>query len=510
MIISQFVLVCLAASSGKYESHGIKIISRNKNGGREQVFSVVDPLNDPNQGSINNTRKRWQTTNLPTVVNALQSALRSTFLPVGFPMKTPPGYLKYSFWSWCQDLSTQLRSVLATQRVLEGVGVGREGATALSALISFIVRDGCGMAATLLFTSAASSRFRTDVKRWRLFADIMVDIGITLEVMSTASFVPGSFFLPMISLGTCCKAICGVAAGATGGRINLHWARNGDISDINAKFGAQHTVTGAIGLVVSAAFAKSVSNVNAARMFILYSLLTFLHVFANMQCMRLLAFNSLNESRMDLILREFFHHWEKLWNPENPTSTIANKDIPISNPFEVAKKEPLFFGIWAREKKLIFFGDSYDAFSTRKSSRYLSEDDGWIQSSALTLASATGDTTGANSNENYLISSGLTKERWGNRGRPCVTVVFGENSSPTNEAKAFLHARILARKLSEIKVLDSENFAKEQGMKMDDAEAKARAELDASWAKFQSSCSNHGWDLSKTELQTLGYEVMIS
>lgn len=36
-----------------------------------------------------------------------------------------------------------------------------------------------------------------------------------------------------------CKAICGVAAGACGGAINLHWAKGSDISDINAKFGAQ-------------------------------------------------------------------------------------------------------------------------------------------------------------------------------------------------------------------------------------------------------------------------------
>ena len=80
--------------------------------------------------------------------------------------------------------------------MLEGVGVGREGATALSALMNFLVRDGCGMAATLIFTSTSSSRFRSDIKRWRLFADIMVDVGISLEVAAT--LVPRALFLPMI------------------------------------------------------------------------------------------------------------------------------------------------------------------------------------------------------------------------------------------------------------------------------------------------------------------------
>lgn len=42
-----------------------------------------------------------------------------------------------------------------------------------------------------------------------------------------------------LGLGNTCKAMCGVAAGACGGVINLHWAKGSDISDINAKFGAQ-------------------------------------------------------------------------------------------------------------------------------------------------------------------------------------------------------------------------------------------------------------------------------
>jgi len=103
----------------------------------------------------------------------IKSVVRSTFLPAGYPHKTPTGYLSYSIWSWVQDVSTQLRGVLATQRVLEGLGVGRQGATALSASLNFILRDGCGMASTLLFTAATASRFRGDVKRWRLFADLI-------------------------------------------------------------------------------------------------------------------------------------------------------------------------------------------------------------------------------------------------------------------------------------------------------------------------------------------------
>lgn len=167
-----------------------KVVSTKRNGGISETFLF--------EGAVGPEERRQQRQEMGArqLIKQVQAGLRSTFLPSGFPTTTPPGYLSYSVWSWIQDLSTQLRGVLATQRVLEGVGVGREGATALSALMNFLVRDGCGMAATLLFTSAASSRFSADIKRWRLFADIMVDIGITLEVAAT--LVPAYLFLPMI------------------------------------------------------------------------------------------------------------------------------------------------------------------------------------------------------------------------------------------------------------------------------------------------------------------------
>lgn len=41
-----------------------------------------------------------------------------------------------------QDLSSHLRGVLATQAVLEGMGVGRAGSTPLAATLQWMARDG--------------------------------------------------------------------------------------------------------------------------------------------------------------------------------------------------------------------------------------------------------------------------------------------------------------------------------------------------------------------------------
>jgi len=81
--------------------------------------------------------------------NRVKRKIITTFVPSsGYPALTPSGYIRFSIYSAIQDLSTSLRSVLATQRVLEGIGVGRAGASALSASLNFIVRDGVGMVRT--------------------------------------------------------------------------------------------------------------------------------------------------------------------------------------------------------------------------------------------------------------------------------------------------------------------------------------------------------------------------
>ena len=223
----------------------IRVVSINKNNGRKQVTEIprIDDALTTTDGdrkigfgfqtkSFSARRRREQTTatkmillpSLRSFPSRLSSSLngtidrskrmignvvRSTFLPTGYPETVPPNFVSYSVWSCAQDLTTQLRGVLATQRILEGVGVGRQGATTLSALFNYLVRDGCGMVATLLFTYTSSSKFSADIKRWRILADCSVDVGITLELIST--ILPNQLFLPAICIGNVFKAICGVA-----------------------------------------------------------------------------------------------------------------------------------------------------------------------------------------------------------------------------------------------------------------------------------------------------------
>jgi hypothetical protein len=495
----------------------ISVVSTKKNGGHSQTFSFHETetetetdakgTNMKPAASQRQKTKKTKLNDVRSLANNIQSGLRSTFLPSGFPVRTPAGYLQYSVWSWIQDLSTQLRAVLATQRVLEGVGVGREGATALSALMNFLVRDGCGMAASLLFTSVAASRFKADIKRWRLFADIMVDIGITLEV--AAAQVPPELFLPMICVGNMCKAVCGVAAGACGGAINLHWSTGSDISDINAKFGAQHTVTGSLGLVFAALFAKSVSTVKLSHLWTLYSALTALHIFANRRCMRLIAFNSLNTVRMGMVVSDFFESWSQRPAPPQSSSssssveTTALVESPSStalpSPINIAQQEPLFFGPrLGRTKRVtstpIHFGVSFNEFSEHSGKSMTELQD--------MLSSETPP---------YWISSGQELS-----SRLIVVVALRTDATPTDQAKAYFHALLLGQELEQQQKAKAKTKAGgNAGNDNSDAESAAvaekavAAELDNAWNSFETQCRQAGWDLSVSELRTKGYEIDI-
>ncbi len=231
----------------------------------------------------------------------LKSFLQTVFLPVGFPGSVAPEYLRYQQWNVVQDLSTYLRGILATQAILEGVGVGREGATPLAATLQWITRDGASMMSGLVFTTLSSRNFGVNAKSWRLFADFAVDVGITLEML--APLYP-QWFLLCICLASVCKSLCGIAAGASNGAIVEHMAKTNNLAEVLAKGGAQHTAVSLFGLGFGMWFAR-VANQSPRRVWAAHVFLTVVHLVANWAAMRVLAFTSINRRRLEVLLAAF-------------------------------------------------------------------------------------------------------------------------------------------------------------------------------------------------------------
>ena len=323
-----------------------------------------------------------------------------------------------------------------------------------------------------------------------------VDIGITLEIAAT--LFPRSFFLPCICLGNMFKALCGVAAGASGGSINLYWAKGTDISDINAKFGAQHTVTGAIGLVFAGLFARSIDRVTTHSMWLMYVFLTSLHLYGNVRCMRLISFDYVNTIRLDMILRDFVLGGDE---------SIAQ----VPAPQNIAKQEPLWFRIldfgqvFSRRKKTppIRFGVAYDEFCKRSGKPVKDLEPEIIKAKLLFQGESKASEMGNEFdtlNDRYIISTGHKNSK------PCVVVSFFSDVSPEQQTKAYVHARLLANAL--------QARLEKAGNTIDyssqfEIEAETKVLLKSLWGKFHRDCSEAGWDLSRSELQSRGYEIEV-
>lgn len=523
-----FVLLCLVGTAhlkviGLYafalastpSSLPRSIISRKING-RYEKFNLSDGMS---QGAAAKQVKRPRFVS-GDVFSRIQSVLRSTFLPTTSNQSKlrQSGYLSYILYDNLQDLTTSLRSVLATQRILEGVGVGRSDATALSATLNFLLRDGCGMIASLLFTSLAASTFRRNIKRWKYFADIMVDIGITLEIIAPSLLATrfSGYFLPLLCLGNVCKALCGVAAGATAGAFQMFWAveltgSEDGISEVSAKNGAQRTVMGGLGLILAGLTARwlDTTDVISGNYGMLkkelwigtYCLLTSLHLALNWLGLKLVALDWLNGWRLHHVVDGFLKSLDNasFWELKDEDKALIDLQecVTCSKPVEASSAEPIFFLPELQSQKIhlckypIRLGVSFNELVVK------SEAPTSLQSLLVEKLER--------GNANYILKVGHLGKQKSEKSR-CILVCYTSKCSGEEKVKAFLHAHLVGRALVEVSMHKSQ-LPRNEDEVIKRAEKVGQFNINTIWPFFVVCTSKAGWKLNKTEISTNGYEL---
>ncbi len=234
----------------------------------------------------------------------LSSLFVRLFLPRG---RLPPEYLLFQALDSLQALCSYLRGVLTLHATLEGLGVGG-GSAALSATLALLLKEGSSHCSGLLFAFLAASRLDAEVRWWRLSADVANDVGLALEL--AAPLGGPRFFLPLTCAANACKAVCGVAAGATRVAISAHFAggaRGGGsagahVAEVAAKEGTQETAVTLLGLVLGFSLAPLL-NASRSAQWASFAALTLVHVAANAAAVRCLALRTLSRTRASLLLR---------------------------------------------------------------------------------------------------------------------------------------------------------------------------------------------------------------
>lgn len=149
------------------------------------------------------------------------------------------------------------------------------------------------MISSIGFAYLQGSKFDSDSKKWRLFADVINDLSYLFDLLS--SYVAFGFTL-MQCISSFIKSLVGVAGGATRASLVQHQARANNMADICAKDGSQETFTNLVALACSLVLVPLVAG-DMTTVWILYFSFAVFHLYANYRGIRCLKIPLLNLSR---------------------------------------------------------------------------------------------------------------------------------------------------------------------------------------------------------------------
>lgn len=232
---------------------------------------------------------------------SLASFLETAFLPHGYPDSVSGDYLQYQLWDSIQAFASSINGSIATHAVLKGIGVGDESTSVLAATLTWIVKDGMSMVGRILFAWSRGTQLDSECKKWRLFADILNDTAMFLEIITT--FFKGHFEI-ILYVSSLFKSIVGVAGGATRAALTEHQARQNNMADVSAKDGSQETMVNLAALICSLVILPHVTQ-NYVLMWLIFVLMTAVHLFANYCAVKSVVMETFNAERFRIVMEHY-------------------------------------------------------------------------------------------------------------------------------------------------------------------------------------------------------------
>jgi len=114
----------------------------------------------------------------------------------------------------------------------KGIGVGEANASPTAALLLSVLQESMGRIATILFAHKLGTSLEPECKMYRLAADVFNDTAIILDCLSPA--LPKVPRVVLLSFSSVLRALCGVAAGSSKASLSAHFAKWGNLGELNA------------------------------------------------------------------------------------------------------------------------------------------------------------------------------------------------------------------------------------------------------------------------------------
>lgn len=100
------------------------------------------------------------------------------------------------------------------------------------ALLLSIVQESLGRVATILFAHRFGTAIEPECKMYRLLADVFNDLAMVLDCASPA--FPTRVRVGVLAGGSVLRALTGVCAGSAKGCLSAHFAKAGNLGELNA------------------------------------------------------------------------------------------------------------------------------------------------------------------------------------------------------------------------------------------------------------------------------------
>lgn len=110
--------------------------------------------------------------------------------------------------------------------------MGDASASPTSALLLSIIQESMGRVATILFAHKFGTALEPECKMYRLAADVFNDAAMILDCLSPA--LPKAPRVLLLSFSSVLRALCGVAAGSSKASLSAHFAKWGNLGELNA------------------------------------------------------------------------------------------------------------------------------------------------------------------------------------------------------------------------------------------------------------------------------------
>lgn len=135
---------------------------------------------------------------------------------------------------------------------------------------------------------------------YRLLADVLNDFAFILDCLSPA--FPKAIRVVILSFSSVLRALCGVAAGSAKASLSAHFARWGNLGELNAKDSSQETVISLLGMLAGSLVVSWVTTPIATWTTLM--LLLSIHLETNRRAVRAVSMRSLNRQRATLVHNE--------------------------------------------------------------------------------------------------------------------------------------------------------------------------------------------------------------